>query len=94
MVEPHRLADFADKMASLDIFIEINWGSDSKNLDQPIFLREYLPAIHALQERRARFWLGSDAHRLPDAPYEMSRLCSALGINAEDVWNPLSDPRP
>ncbi|MFC1714962.1 hypothetical protein ACFL6S_14940, partial [Candidatus Poribacteria bacterium] len=88
MVEPDKLDDFADQMASLDICIEINWGSDSKNLDQPVFLQEYLPVIEALKERQVLFWLGSDVHHSPDDPYDMDSLCSALGISIENVWNP------
>lgn len=90
MVEPDRLGEFADKIASLDICIEINWGSDSKNLDQPIFLQEYLPVMEALRERQVRFWLGSDVHHSPDDPYDMNRLCSSLGISVQDVWNPMT----
>jgi hypothetical protein len=88
IVEPDKLKAFADGVASLDICIEINWGSDSKNLDQPAFLQEYLPVIEALRERQVRFWLGSDLHHSPDAPYDMNRLCSALGIGIADVWEP------
>ena len=88
IIQPDRLDDFANEMASLDICIEINWGSDAKNLDQPIFLQEYLPVIEALRERQVRFWLGSDVHRSLDAPYNMNYLCSELGISIKDVWNP------
>ena len=90
IVEPDMLEDFADKIASLDICIEINWGSDSKNLDHPAFLQEYLPVIEALKEKQVRFWLGSDVHHSPDAPYDMARLCSALCIGSENVWNPFT----
>ena len=79
---------FADEMASLDICIEINWGSDSKYLDQPVFLQEYLPVIEALKERQVRFWPGSGIHHSLDALYDMNRLCSALGIGTENVWYP------
>ncbi len=89
MVEPDKLDAFVDQIASLDVCIEINWGSDSKNLNQPVFLQEYLPVIEALKERQVLFWLGSDVHRSPDAPYDMNRLCSALGISIKNIWNPL-----
>lgn len=88
MVEPDKLDDFADKIAALDICIEINWGSDNKNLDNRVFLREYLPVIQALKKRRVRFWLGSDIHHSFDPHYDMARLCSELGIGVEDVWTP------
>jgi hypothetical protein len=58
------------------------------NLNHPAFLEEYLPVIQALKKRHVPFWLGSDIHHSLDAPYHMDRLCSALGIGAEDVWDP------
>lgn len=89
IVEPDRLNGFADEIAELDICIEINYGSDSKNLDQPVFLQEYLPVISALKERQVLFWIGSDVHHSLETPYDMSRLCSALSIGTDNVWNPL-----
>lgn len=88
IIKPDRLDEFADKMAALDIYIEVNWGSDAKNLDQPVFLREYLPVIEALKKRQVKFWLASDVHHSTDAPYEMDRLCSALNIGINDIWYP------
>ncbi len=87
IIEPNKLADFADEMSSLDICVEINWGSDSQNLHNKVFLNEYIPVIKALKERNVLFWLGSDAHHSSD-DYDMSRLCLALGIGEEDVWIP------
>ena len=88
IVEPDRLDAFADRMATFDICIEINWGSDSKNLTEPLFLERYRPVTRVLKERGVPFWLGSDVHHSSDAPYEMRRLCTELGIDAGDVWVP------
>ena len=90
IIESGRLDSFADEMASLDIHIEINWGSDVKNLDNPVFLREYLPVIEALKKRQVRFWLGSDIHHSVDSSYDMNRLCSKLGIDTDHVWDPFA----
>ena len=90
IVEPGRLNEFADGMAELDVCIEINWGSDWNNLDQPLFLQEYLPVIEVLKERHVPFWLGSDVHHSGSAPYDMNRLCAALGIGSDDIWMPAS----
>lgn len=89
IVEPSELHRFADKMASYDICIEINWGSDCRHLGPDGLLEEYCPVIEALRARQVPFWLGSDVHHSADAPYDMHRLCAQLGIGEKDIWNPL-----
>jgi len=88
IIEPDKLADFAEKMAKLDIYVEINWGSDSKNLNQPEFIREYIPVIQALKSQGVRFWLGSDVHHSINSGYNIDQMCAVLNISVDDIWIP------
>jgi len=94
IIEPAKLDDFAEKMATLDIYVEINWGSDAKNLNQPEFIREYIPVVQALKSQGVRFWLGSDVHHSFDSVYDMNRMCAVLDIGADDIWMPACAPPP
>lgn len=88
IIAPSRLEAFAEKIAALDIYIEINWGSDGKNLHQPEFMREYIPIVQALKAQGVRFWLGSDVHHSLDGEYDMNRMCAVLDIGVDDIWTP------
>ena len=88
IIKPDKLDDFAGKMAALDVCVEINWGSDSKNLSQPEFIQEYIPVVQALKSQGVRFWLGSDVHHSLNNVYDMNRMCAVLDIGENDIWMP------
>jgi len=88
IIEPDRLEDFAENIAALDICVEINWGSDGKNLNQPEFIREYIPVVQALKSQGVRFWLGSDVHHSLNSTYDMNQMCAMLDIGVNDIWMP------
>lgn len=88
IIEPDKLNDFAERMAALDICVEINWGSDSKNLNQPEFIYQYIPVVQALKSQGVHFWLGSDVHHSINSGYDMNRMCAVLDIGVDDIWIP------
>ncbi|HIE28558.1 TPA: hypothetical protein EYP66_14855 [Candidatus Poribacteria bacterium] len=90
IIEPGKLDDFAERMAALDVCVEINWGSDSKNLNQPEFIDKYVPVVQALKSQGVLFWLGSDVHHSLNSVYDMNRMCAVLDISVNDIWVPKS----
>ena len=88
IIEPDKLEYFSERMAALDVCVELNWGSSSKNLNDPKLIREYIPVVQALKSQGVRFWLGSDVHHSLNNVYDINRMCAVLDIDVSDIWMP------